>query len=49
MNQFKQPYEQLNFMSGILSGIPQGFMQNAVAAQGNPLLAGIGALGNFAF
>ena len=47
MNQFKQPYEQLNFMSGILSGIPQGFMQNAVAAQGNPLLAGIGALANF--
>ena len=47
MNQFKQPYEQLNFMSGILSGIPQGFMQNAIQPQGNPLLAGIGALANF--
>ena len=49
MAQFRQPYEQLNFMSGILSGIPQGFMQNAIQPQGNPLLAGIGALADFNF
>lgn len=47
--QYMDPYNRLNFMSGILSGIPQGFMQNAIQPQGNPLLAGIGALANYKF
>jgi len=45
--QYMQPYDQLTYMSGLLGGAAPSFMRNPATEQGNPLLAGIGALGGF--
>ena len=48
MAQYLQPYQQLNFMGGILGGAAPSFMQSPASYQGNPLLQGIGALAGYA-
>ena len=46
--QYMQPYQQLQFQAGLLGGAAPSFMQSPATSMGNPLLAGIGALGGYA-
>ena len=48
MAQYTQPYQQLSFQSGLLGGVSPAYLQNPATTAGNPLLAGIGALGGYA-
>jgi hypothetical protein len=48
MLQFKQPYDQLTFQSNLLGGAAPSFLSAPTTQMGNPLLAGIGALGGYA-
>jgi hypothetical protein len=48
MAQYQQPYQQLSFQAGLLGGAAPSFMQAPTTSMGNPLLAGIGALGGYA-
>jgi len=45
--QYMQPYQQLQFQSQLLGGAAPSFMYKPATQQGNPLLAGIGALGGY--
>ena len=47
MAQYMQPYQQLSFMGNLLGGAAPSFMQAPTSTAGNPLLAGIGALGGY--
>jgi hypothetical protein len=47
MQQYLQPYQQLKFQAGLLGGVAPSYFQNPASQQGNPLLAGIGALGGY--
>ena len=47
MLQFKQPYDQLTFQSNLLGGAAPSFLSAPTTQMGNPLLAGIGALGGY--
>jgi len=46
--QYMQPYQQLQFQAGLLGGAAPSFMAGPTSTAGNPLLAGIGALGGYA-
>lgn len=46
--QYMQPYQQLQFQAGLLGGAAPSFMTAPTTSAGNPLLAGIGALGGYA-
>ena len=46
--QYSQPYEQLRFQAGLLAGAAPSFLSAPTTQMGNPLLAGIGALGGYA-
>ena len=48
MAMFRQPYDQLTFMSGLLGGAAPAFMAPGQPSMGNPLLQGISALGGYA-
>jgi hypothetical protein len=48
MAQYMQPYQQLGFQSDLLGGVSPAYLQNPATTAGNPLLAGIGALGGYA-
>ena len=48
MAQYLQPYQQLQFQAGLLGGAAPSFMTGPTTQQGNPLLAGIGALAGYA-
>ena len=45
--QYMQPYQQLQFQAGLLGGVAPSYFQSPASEQGNPLLAGIGALGGY--
>jgi len=45
--QYMQPYQQLQFQAGLLGGVAPSYLQSPASEQGNPLLAGIGALGGY--
>ena len=47
MRQYSQPYEELRFQAGLLGGVAPSYFQNPASQQGNPLLAGIGALSGY--
>ena len=47
MQQYLQPYQQLQFQAGLLGGVAPSYFQNPASQQGNPLLAGIGALSGY--
>jgi hypothetical protein len=47
MAQYLQPYEELKFQAGLLGGVAPSYFQNPATQQGNPLLAGIGALSGY--
>jgi hypothetical protein len=45
--QYMQPYQQLGFQADLLGGVSPAYLQSPATTAGNPLLAGIGALGGF--
>lgn len=46
--QYMQPYQQLGFQADLLGGVSPAYLAGPSTTAGNPLLAGIGALGGFA-